>query len=63
MAVVRAACVDTGGRYDVWSEPGRGARFEFSWPLSAIEASAEEAAAAAAFSSNAAATRPTTTNA
>ena len=63
MAVVRAACVDTGGRYDVWSEPGCGARFEFSWPLSAIEASAEEASAAAAFPSNAAATRPTTTSA
>jgi two-component system chemotaxis sensor kinase CheA len=38
MAVVRAACVDTGGRYDVWSEPGRGSRFEFSWPLSVLEA-------------------------
>jgi len=46
MAVVRAACLDTGGRYDVWSEPGCGSRFEFSWPLSVIEASAEEAASA-----------------
>jgi len=43
MAVVRAACVDTGGRYEVWSEPGCGSRFEFSWPLSVIEASANEA--------------------
>jgi len=40
MAVVRAACLDTGGRYDVWSEPGRGARFEFSWPLALLEAQA-----------------------
>ena len=46
MAVVRAACLDTGGRYAVWSEPGCGSRFEFSWPLSAIEASADEAATA-----------------
>jgi chemosensory pili system protein ChpA (sensor histidine kinase/response regulator) len=48
MAVVRAACVDTGGHYDVWSEPGRGSRFEFSWPLSVIEAqsAAEDAAVA-----------------
>jgi len=45
MAVVRAACLDTGGRYNVWSEPGCGSRFEFSWPLSVIEASADEAAA------------------
>jgi two-component system chemotaxis sensor kinase CheA len=58
MAVVRAACVDTGGRYDVWSEPGCGSRFEFSWPLSAIEASADEAAAA--LPSSALTARPTT---
>jgi HPt (histidine-containing phosphotransfer) domain-containing protein len=62
MAVVRAACVDTGGRYDVWSEPGCGSRFEFSWPLSAIEASAEEAAAAPAVPTSGAITRPTTTS-
>jgi HPt (histidine-containing phosphotransfer) domain-containing protein len=36
MAVVRAACVDTGGAYLVWSEPGQGTRFEFSWPLSVL---------------------------
>ncbi len=58
MAVVRAACVDTGGRYDVWSEPGCGSRFEFSWPLSAIEASADQAAAA--LPSSGTVTRPTT---
>ena len=58
MAVVRAACVDTGGRYDVWSEPGCGSRFEFSWPLSVIEASADEAAAG--LPSSAATARPTT---
>ncbi len=62
MAVVRAACVDTGGSYDVWSEPDRGTRFEFSWPLSVIEAqaSAEEAGIAAV---SAAAVRPTTPSA
>ncbi len=37
MAVVRAACLETGGRYQVWSEPGQGSRFEFSWPLSALQ--------------------------
>jgi hypothetical protein len=40
MAVVRAACIETGGRYQVWSEPGQGSRFEFSWPLSALQAEA-----------------------
>ncbi len=63
MAVVRAACLDTGGRYDVWSEPGRGARFEFSWPFSVIEANAEEASAAAAIPLGGTAARPTTPSA
>jgi len=58
MAVVRAACLETGGRYDVWSEPGCGSRFAFSWPLSVIEASADEAAAG--MLSSALSARPTT---
>jgi two-component system chemotaxis sensor kinase CheA len=36
MAAVRAACSETGGRCQVFSELGQGTRFEFSWPLGVL---------------------------
>lgn len=37
MSAVRAALIETGGTLSVWSEPGKGTRFEFSWPRAALE--------------------------
>ena len=37
MSAVRAACTETGGDLKVWSEPGKGTRFEFSWPGTALD--------------------------
>jgi HPt (histidine-containing phosphotransfer) domain-containing protein len=36
MSAVRAACLETGGAVQVWSEPGWGTRFEFSWPAEVL---------------------------
>ena len=37
MSAVRAACTETGGALAVWSETGKGTRFEFSWPKAALD--------------------------
>ncbi len=37
MSAVREACEATGGRLSVWSEPGKGTRFEFAWPRTLLE--------------------------
>ena len=43
MSAVRAACLQTGASVRVWSQPGRGTRFEFSWPaIDLLGASAVE---------------------
>jgi two-component system chemotaxis sensor kinase CheA len=36
LSAVRAACLETGGTIRVWSKPGHGTRFEFSWPAASL---------------------------
>lgn len=38
MSAVRTACLRSGGRVRVFSEPGEGTRFQFTWPASVLSA-------------------------
>jgi two-component system chemotaxis sensor kinase CheA len=36
LGATRAACRDAGGDVEIWTEPGKGTRFRFIWPRSAL---------------------------